>query len=94
MNQKITKCFVYARVSTDEQASGQYSSIDSQIDICKHYIEIQKEKQVQAGIERTKRDEERKERETIETEKRTSQLSELQTEMDELASMYFESIED
>lgn len=44
MNQKITKCFVYARVSTDEQASGQYSSIDSQVDICKHYIEIQKEK--------------------------------------------------
>ncbi|MBP9854148.1 MAG: recombinase family protein [Candidatus Omnitrophica bacterium] len=44
MHQKITKCFVYARVSTDEQASGQYSSIDSQVDICKHYIEIQKEK--------------------------------------------------
>lgn len=44
MKEKITKCFVYARVSTDEQASGQYSSIESQIDICKHYIEIQKEK--------------------------------------------------
>ena len=40
----MLKCFVYARVSTDEQASGAYSSIDSQIDICKHYIEIQKEK--------------------------------------------------
>ncbi len=40
----MIKCFVYARVSTDEQAAGQYSSIDSQIDICKHYIEIQKEK--------------------------------------------------
>ncbi len=40
----MVKCFIYARVSTDEQASGQYSSIDSQIDICKHYIEIQKEK--------------------------------------------------
>ena len=40
----VVKCFIYARVSTDEQASGQYSSIDSQIDICKHYIEIQKEK--------------------------------------------------
>ena len=40
----MIKCFIYARVSTDEQASGQYSSIDSQIDICKHYIEIQKEK--------------------------------------------------
>lgn len=40
----MLRCFVYARVSTDEQASGAYSSIDSQIDICKHYIEIQKEK--------------------------------------------------
>ena len=40
----MIKCIIYARVSTDEQASGQYSSIDSQIDICKHYIEIQKEK--------------------------------------------------
>ena len=40
----MVKCFIYARVSTDEQAAGQYSSIDSQIDICKHYIEIQKEK--------------------------------------------------
>ena len=35
---------MYARVSTDEQASGQYNSVESQIDICKHYIEIQKEK--------------------------------------------------
>ncbi len=40
----MVKCMVYARVSTDEQAAGQYSSIESQIDICKHYIEIQKEK--------------------------------------------------
>ncbi len=40
----MLKCFVYSRVSTDEQASGAYSSIESQIDICKHYIEIQKEK--------------------------------------------------
>lgn len=40
----MVKCIIYARVSTDEQAAGQYSSIDSQIDICKHYIEIQKEK--------------------------------------------------
>lgn len=38
------KCAIYARVSTDEQASGDYNSIDSQIDICKHYIQIQKEK--------------------------------------------------
>ena len=44
MDKKIVKSFVYARVSTDEQASGQYNSIESQIDICKHYIEIQKEK--------------------------------------------------
>ncbi len=44
MEKKFLKCFVYARVSTDEQASGQYSSVESQIDICKHYIEIQKEK--------------------------------------------------
>jgi len=40
----MVRCIIYARVSTDEQASGEYSSIDSQIDICKHYIEIQKEK--------------------------------------------------
>ena len=40
----MIKCVVYARVSTDEQASRQYSSIESQIDICKHYVEIQKEK--------------------------------------------------
>ena len=40
----MVKCVIYSRVSTDEQASGQYSSIESQIDICKHYIEIQKEK--------------------------------------------------
>lgn len=40
----MVRCFVYARVSTDEQAEGNYSSIESQIDICKHYIEIQKEK--------------------------------------------------
>ena len=44
MEQKLTKCFIYARVSTDEQASGQYNSVESQIDICKHYIEIHKEK--------------------------------------------------
>lgn len=44
MEQKFIKCFIYARVSTDEQASGQYNSVESQIDICKHYIEIQKEK--------------------------------------------------
>jgi len=40
----MVKCFVYARVSTDEQAEGSYNSIESQIDICKHYIQIQKEK--------------------------------------------------
>ena len=39
----MVKCFVYSRVSTDEQASGNYSSIESQIDTCKHYIEIQKD---------------------------------------------------
>ena len=40
----MVRCYIYARVSTDEQASGQYSSIDSQIDISKHYIQIHKEK--------------------------------------------------
>ena len=40
----MVRCSIYARVSTDEQAAGEYSSIDSQIDICKHYIQIQKEK--------------------------------------------------
>jgi len=43
----MKKCFVYARVSTDEQASGEYSSIESQIDICKHYIEVQREQKWQ-----------------------------------------------
>ncbi len=40
----MIRCYIYARVSTDEQASGEYSSIESQIDICKHYLQIQKEK--------------------------------------------------
>ena len=39
----MVKCFVYARVSTDEQSDGKYS-IESQIDIRKHYIQIQQEK--------------------------------------------------
>ena len=41
---RMVKCYIYARVSTDEQASGKYGSIESQIDICKHYLQIQKEK--------------------------------------------------
>ena len=40
----MKRCYIYARVSTDEQASGEYSSVESQIDICKHYIEVQREK--------------------------------------------------
>lgn len=40
----MIRCVIYSRVSTDEQASIQYSSIESQIDICKHYIAIQKDK--------------------------------------------------
>lgn len=40
----MVKCAIYARVSTDEQTVGDYNSIDSQIDICKHYIQVQKER--------------------------------------------------
>ncbi|MFC1497166.1 recombinase family protein [Verrucomicrobiota bacterium] len=37
---KIVRCAVYTRVSTDEQAQGEYSSLDAQKDICEHYISI------------------------------------------------------
>jgi len=32
----------YTRVSTDDQAQGEYSSLNSQRDICEHYISVHK----------------------------------------------------
>jgi site-specific DNA recombinase len=37
---QLLKCAIYTRVSTDDQARGDYSSLDSQRDICQHYISI------------------------------------------------------
>lgn len=37
------RCAVYARVSTDDQAKGEYSSLKAQRDICEHYISIHRE---------------------------------------------------
>ena len=38
------RCAIYTRVSTDEQARSEYSSLDRQREICASYIDIQKEK--------------------------------------------------
>ena len=37
---QVLRCAIYTRVSTDDQARGDYSSLDSQKDICQHYISI------------------------------------------------------
>jgi DNA invertase Pin-like site-specific DNA recombinase len=37
---KAFRCAVYTRVSTDDQARGDYSSLKSQKDICEHYVSI------------------------------------------------------
>ncbi len=36
----MKKCYIYARVSTSEQTRGEITSIDSQIETCKHFIAI------------------------------------------------------
>ncbi len=41
--QKVIRCAIYTRVSTDDQAKGEYSSLDAQKDICEHYVAIHKE---------------------------------------------------
>ncbi len=45
------RCAIYTRVSTDEQARSEYSSLDRQQEICRKYIDIQAEKGwVVAGV--------------------------------------------
>src|ERR1035437_5239723 len=38
------RCAIYTRVSTDEQAQLAYSSLDTQREICEHYVEVQRER--------------------------------------------------
>jgi len=40
---KVVRCAIYTRVSTDEQAKGRYSSLKAQRDICENYIAVHKE---------------------------------------------------
>ena len=40
---RTIRCAVYTRVSTDDQAQGEYSSLNAQKDICEHYISIHRE---------------------------------------------------
>ncbi len=40
---KSVRCAIYARVSTDDQAQGEYSSLRAQRDICEHYIAIHRD---------------------------------------------------
>jgi DNA invertase Pin-like site-specific DNA recombinase len=37
---KQVRCAIISRVSTDDQARGEYSSLNSQRDICEHYISV------------------------------------------------------
>jgi site-specific DNA recombinase len=39
---RLVRCGVYTRVSTDDQARGEYSSLNAQRDICEHYISVHK----------------------------------------------------
>lgn len=38
------RCAIYTRVSTEEQTQPPYSSLQTQQEICEHYIEVQREK--------------------------------------------------
>jgi len=38
------RCAIYTRVSTEEQTQPQYSSLQTQQEICEHFIEVQREK--------------------------------------------------
>ena len=40
---RTVRCAIYTRVSTDDQAQGEYSSLNAQKDICEHFIAIHKE---------------------------------------------------
>ena len=39
-NKKYARCAIYARVSTDDQTRGDYNSLESQHDICRHAIGV------------------------------------------------------
>tara|TARA_R100000027_G_scaffold9275_4_gene6697 strand:- start:31966 stop:33822 length:1857 start_codon:yes stop_codon:yes gene_type:complete len=39
-NKKYARCAIYARVSTDDQTRGDYNSLESQHDICRHLIGV------------------------------------------------------
>lgn len=41
--EKAMRCAIYTRVSTNEQAKQEYSSLERQREVCEHYIEIHKE---------------------------------------------------
>jgi len=38
------RCAIYTRVSTDEQTQPEYNSLQTQQEICEHYIQVQREK--------------------------------------------------
>ena len=37
------RCAIYTRVSTDEQTQPEYNSLQTQAEICEHYIQVQRE---------------------------------------------------
>ena len=37
------RCAIYTRVSTDEQARLEYSSLETQAEICEHYVQVHRE---------------------------------------------------
>jgi DNA invertase Pin-like site-specific DNA recombinase len=37
------RCAIYTRVSTDEQANQEYSSLERQREVCQHYVDIHRE---------------------------------------------------
>ena len=37
------RCAIYTRVSTDEQARPEYSSLETQAELCQHYIQVHRE---------------------------------------------------
>jgi site-specific DNA recombinase len=43
LSRRPVRCAIYTRVSTDDQAKGEYSSLRAQKDICEHYISIHRE---------------------------------------------------
>lgn len=41
------RCAIYTRVSTHEQARLEYSSLDTQAEICRSYVEVHREDRLQ-----------------------------------------------